>query len=230
MIETKSPVTELFSSVETDATFAEIVSRYHSDIPPELVEEADVMVQLNEALSDPDLQAGRIDELRAARDELLEEFLVNPHDSYVAEVINYARLCEKRSLSMTTPDGTTMTEFVTSDHEKGRADLHFQIVTLPSGTTLFRTEVPGRDDKGVPFIITAGTDGSFLLEEKEWHREIRRVPLTLEKGGRGEKLLKQFFLCSTEAVHLAYERSPEARAKFDSQAKRYLLKKLNSGL
>ena len=212
------------------ASFEAIVERFNVPLDAELVEDANACLYLNETLSNTDLQADRIAELKKTRDELLTEFLEHPRQAFMADVLNYARLCQDRSITWRDTLGTTVTEFVTSDHERNRAGLHFRIMEHQSGVVRVQAEVPLQGDmyeSEDPFFITAGTDGSFDIKQRIWRRggyEYHSIPL--DTDGRGEDRLKRFFLFSTEAVHLAYTRRPEERQAIDQQAKRYLYDKI----
>lgn len=214
-------------------SFADIVERFDVVLDPELIEDADACLYLNETLNYVDLQADKVAELRQTRDELLREFLEHPRDAYIAEVLNYARLCEGRSTTATDTMGTTTTEFVTSDHEHDKADLHFRISQFPSGKVSITTEVPLKGEMfehPEPFYITATSDGEFSVKQKVWRRgQYQYIPMPLGEDGRGEDRLTRFFLFSTEAVHLAYTRQPEERLAADAKAKHYLRVK-NYGL
>lgn len=222
---TDAPAVEL-TRKERDE-FNALAERFNMDIDLNRVTE-DIIAcfRLNDALSTMDLQAGRVIELRRARDDLLAEFLENPRDTYVAEVLNYARLCEKRSITTRNPSGAVTTEFVTSDHATQRADMHFWISETNDGTVFIRTEVPLKGDlyeNAEPFFISADTRGGFSVEQRIWqHGRPEYIPMTLEKGGLGEDRLKRFFMFSTEAVHLAYTRQPEEQAAADKAARRLL--------
>ena len=228
MIETVRPAAaELNPLSETEQQrFTDIINSF--DMVPAQVDDANACLYLNEMLNSADLQADKVAELRQARDELLQDFLDRPREAYVAEVLNYARLCENRSLTSREPLGVVMTEFVTSDHERGAIDLHFRISQYPSGLVSVTTEVPLKGDiyeQSLPFYITATSDGEFSVQQKVWHRggyEYVQLPLDDE---RAEDRLKRFFLFSTEAVHLAYTRQPEERLAADNKAKYYLLTK-----
>ena len=234
MIETIRPEAVRHTSLSEaeQQSFVDIVERFDVSLDPELLEDANACLFLNEALSHADLQAGKIAELRRTRDELLSEFLEHPRDAYVAEVLNYARLCEGRSQVTEDSMGTTTTEFVTSDHAQGKADLHFRISQFPSGKVSITTEVPLKGElfeHAEPFYITATSDGEFSIRQKVWHRgQYQYVPMPLDDDGRGEERLKRFFSFSTEAVHLAYTREPEARHAADEQARQYLRAKQRS--
>ena len=212
------------------ASFEAIVERFNVPVDTELVEDANACLYLNETINNTDLQADKIAELKKTRDELLAEFLEHPQQAFMAEVLNYARLCRDRSVTYQDTLGTTVTEFVTSDHERNRADLHFRILQHQSGTVKVQAEVPLRGEMfegEEPFFITAGTDGSFDVKQRVWRRggyEYRSLPL--DKDSSGEDRLKRFFLFSTEAVHLAYTRRPDERHAIDQQAKRYLYDKI----
>lgn len=206
--------------------FTALIEQFHLGSDSQLIEDSQACMQLNEELSRSDLQADRISELRLAREELLSEFLERPRDAFVAEVLNYARLCEGRSLTTIDASGTVTTEFVTSDHVNGRKDLHIRISQMPSGAALITTEVPLKGDQydqPEPFYITASSDGSFSIEQKVWRRgQYEYVPLPLDDE-RATDRLTRFFSFSTEAVHLAYTRQPEQRLAADNKAKYYLL-------
>ncbi|HSX69846.1 MAG TPA: hypothetical protein VLF16_02850 [Pseudomonas sp.] len=211
------------------ASFEAIVERFNVPLDAELVEDANACLYLNERINATDLQADRIAELKQTRDELLAEFLEHPQSAFMAEVLNYARLCKDRSLVWQDTLGTTVTEFVTSDHERGRADMQFSILQFTSGVVKVRAEVPLRGDlfeSEEPFFISADTEGRFEITQRVWRRgQYQYQPLSLEPGEAGEDRLKRFFMFSTEAVHLAYTRNPDERAAIDQQAKRYLLEK-----
>ena len=220
--------TELSESEQ--ASFEAIVEQFNVPVDTELVEDANACLYLNETINNTDLQADKIAELKKTRDELLAEFLEHPQQAFMAEVLNYARLCKNRSLTYQDTLGTTVTEFVTSDHERQRADLHFRISQHESGTVRVQVEMPLRGEmfeSEEPFFISAGTDGSFDIKQRVWHRgqfEYRSLPL--EKASAGEDRLTRFFLNSTEAVHLAYTRQPDERHVIDEQAKRFLMNKI----
>lgn len=228
MIETLRPeaVEQTVLSDAEQRSFADIIERFDIPLDPELVVDANACLYLNETLEHTDLQADKIAELRKTRDELLSEFLDHPRDAYIAEVLNYARLCEGRSMTTTDALGATTTEFVTSDHESGKADLHFRISQFPGGKVSITTEVPLKGEmfeQPEPFYITATSDGEFSVKQKVWRRgRYDYVPMPLDEDGRGEERLKRFFLFSTEAVHLAYTRQPEERRAADNKAKHYL--------
>lgn len=229
MIETVRPqATEKALSDTEQKSFADIIKRFDLALDPELVEDANACLYLNETLNNADLQADKVAELSQARDELLQDFLERPREAYVAEVLNYARLCENRSLTSQESLGAVVTEFVTSDHEQGAIDLHFRISQYPSGKVSVTTEVPLKGDtfeQALPFYITATSDGEFLIQQKVWRRgQYEYVPLPLDDE-RAEDRLKRFFLFSTEAVHLAYTRQPQERLAADNKAKHYLLTK-----
>lgn len=211
------------------ASFDAIVERFNVPVDAELVEDANACLYLNESINNTDLQADKIAELKRTRDELLAEFLENPQAAFMAEVLNYARLCKDRSVTYQDTLGTTVTEFVTTDHARGRADLHFSILQFASGTVKVSAEVPLRGDmyeSEEPFFISADTTGNFEVRQRVWRRGQFEYPsLPLEPGASGEDRLKRFFLFSTEAVHLAYTRQPEERSAIDQQAKRYLMDK-----
>lgn len=211
------------------ASFEAIVERFDIPVDLELVEDANACLYLNEQINHTDLQADRIAELKETRDELLAEFLEQPREAFMAEVLNYARLCKDRSLVWQDTLGTTVTEFVTSNHERGRADMQFSILQFQSGVVKVQAEVPLRGEmfeSEEPFFISADTDGNFAITQRVWRRgQYQYQPLALEPGEAGEDRLKRFFLFSTEAVHLAYTRQPDERAAIDRQAKRYLLEK-----
>lgn len=210
-------------------SFEAIVERFELDVDPELVEDANACLYLNETLSHTDLQADRIAELKQTREELLGEFMERPQAAYVAEVLNYARLCDQRSMVTTDYAGTTTTEFVTSDHENGRVDLHFRISQFKSGTVIITTEVPLKGEMfehPEPFYITATSEGDFSIKQKVWRRgQYEYIDMPLGDDGRGEERLKRFFMFSTEAVHLAYTRQPDERLAADNKAKHYLISK-----
>lgn len=228
MIETLRPeaVEQTALSDAEQQSFVDIIERFEVTLDPELVEDANACLYLNETLNYVDLQADKIAELRQTRDELLQEFLEHPRDAYIAEVLNYARLCEGRSMTTTDTLGGTTTEFVTSDHENGKADLHFRINQFANGTVSITTEVPLKGELfeyPEPFYITATSDGEFSIKQKTWRRgQYEYVPMPLDDDGRGEERLKRFFLFSTEAVHLAYTRQPDERLAADNKAKHYL--------
>ena len=210
-------------------SFEEIVERFDIGLDPELIEDVNACLYINEQLTHTDLQADRIVELKQARDELLGEFLDRPHEAYMAEVLNYARLCQNRSISETDYLGNTVTEFVTTNHEKQQADLRFRITEHTSGKVSVMTEVPLRGtmyESEEPFFIRADSEGGFTVEQRLWRRgQYVYQPLELGPNTLGEDRLKRFFLFSTEAVHLAYTRQPEQRASIDAAAKRLLLAK-----
>lgn len=231
MTETIQPATadRLVLTASEHQSFADIVERFDIDLDPELVEDANACLYLNEQLNHTDLQADKIAALKEARDELLAEFLERPQEAYMAEVLNYARLCEGRSVSWIDYSGNKVTEFVTTNHETQRADLHFRIIEHSGGKVSISTEVPLRGpmaETEEPFFIKADTEGSFSIEQRSWKRGgYVYDKLDLERGGNGEDRLKRFFLFSTEAVHLAYTRSPDERAKTEARAKRLLAEK-----
>ena len=231
MIETTHPGSEapfVLSSREQQS-FEEIALRFDIGLDPELIEDVNACLHINEQLNNVDLQADRIAELKRARDELIAEFLARPQQAYMAEVLNYARLCEDRSLVENDQWGNRVTEFVTTNHERQEPDQYFRITEHTSGKVSILTEVPLRGDmfeSEEPFFIRADSEGSFSIEQRVWRRgQYEYQQLELGPGSRGEDRLKRFFLFSTEAVHLAYTRQPEQRAEVDRNAKRLLLAK-----
>lgn len=215
------------------ASFQEVIDHFNlPEVDVELVEEAHALAHINEELDHADLQAGRAEELKKTRDELLAEFLEHPQEAFMAEVLNYARLCENRSISWQDTLGTKVTEFVTSNKERTKADLLFRISEFDSGVVQVMAEVPLRreeQDSGEPFTITADTMGRFRIEQRTFGRGSggsRHVELPLgQEGHRAEDRLKLFFMHSTEAVHLAYTRKPAERETSDELAMRLLYAK-----
>lgn len=230
MVETTQPTPDQFAlSRAEQKSFAELAERFDIELDPELIEDVNACLYLNEQLSHTDLQADKIAELRRTRDELLTEFLERPQEAFMAEVLNYARLCEGRSMSWNGHRGEKVTEFVTTNHETMRADLHFRITEHKGGKVSVGAEVPLRGpmiEGEEPFFIKADSEGGFSVEQRLWRRGgYEYTPLDTAPGGTGEDRLKHFFLFSTEAVHLAYTRQPSERAKIDARAKTLLLDK-----
>jgi hypothetical protein len=216
-------------SVREQQSFDEIVERFDIGLDPELIEDVNACLHINEQLNHTDLQADRIAELKQARDELLVEFLERPQEAYLAEVLNYARLCQNRSISETDYLGNTVTEFVTTNHARQEPDQYFRITEHVNGKVSVMTEVPLRGDMyetEEPFFIRADSEGGLSIEQRLWRRgQYVYQPLELGSGSLGEDRLRRFFMFSTEAVHLAYTRQPEQRAEIDAAAKRLLLTK-----
>lgn len=231
MAETTHPRAEAPFTLSTSEqqSFEEIVERFDIGLDPELIEDVNACLHLNEQLNHTDLQADRIVELKQARDELLADFLERPQEAYMAEVLNYARLCTDRSLVETDQWGNRVTEFVTTNHERQEPDQYFRIIEHTSGKVSVMAEVPLRGEMfetEEPFFIRADSEGGFSIEQRVWRRgQYEYQQLELGAGSRGEDRLKRFFLFSTEAVHLAYTRQPEQRAEIDRNAKRLLLAK-----
>ena len=231
MIETIHPGSEapFALSAREQQSFEEIALRFDIGLDPELIEDVDACLHINEQLNNVDLQADRIAELKRARDELLAEFLARPQQAYMAEALNYARLCEGRSVSELDYMGNRVTEFVTTNHEKQQADLHFRITEHASGKVSVVTEVPLRGamyEVEEPFFIRADSEGGLSVEQRIWRRgQYVYQPLELGPDSLGEDRLRRFFLFSTEAVHLAYTRQPGERAEIDRAAKQLLLAK-----
>ena len=231
MLETAQPgnTEQLALSAGEQQSFMDIVERFDIELDPELIEDANACLYLNEQLSHTDLQADKIVELKKARDELLAEFLERPEQAFMAEVLNYARLCQGRSVVEHDLNCNKVTEFVTTNHAEQRADMHFRLTEFASGKVLVTAEVPLRGDMfedEQPFFIKADSEGGFSVEQRMWRRgEYVYKNLDLGEGSLGEDRLRRFFLFSTEAVHLAYTRKPEERAAFDATAKRLLFDK-----
>ena len=180
-------------SLREQQSFEEIVERFDIGLDPELIEDVNAYLHINEQLNHTDLQADRIAELKQARDELLAEFLARPQEAYMAEVLNYARLCQNRSITETDYLGNVVTEFVTTNHEKQQADLRFRITEYAGNKVSVMAEVPLRGDMyqtEEPFFIRADSEGGFSVEQRLWRRgQYVYQPLELGPGSLGEDRL-----------------------------------------
>lgn len=226
---------EQYSPPTTEhAQFVAVIDRLQEEVTPQIEEDTSACLFLNAELSGLDLQSARIAELNNARDELLAEFLENPREAYIAEVLSYARLCEPRMVSGIDSYGVKKTEFITCNHQTDTADLHFTVLTYPSGEVHIKTEVPLRGEwfeNPEPFTISASSTGGFSVEQRVYRQgKMRDVRFDLTPGSIGEDRLRRFFLFSTEAIHLAYTRSPDVQATFDAKARNILKKKHYSGV
>ncbi len=202
------PSTEQLSQAEVDARFDGIIQ----------------LLELNAELNQ-DLQADRIADLQRMRSELLADLLNNPTEAFLYEFTLLKRLYENRTLVETDSLGTTVSQFVTRDPARKKADLHFRDLQFQSGSVEQMVEVPGDDVGDEPFFV-AVRDGELRLTARTYHRgEYRRTNIDPESP-TGLRLLTKFFTHSITASDLVYNRTPDKASQADEQARRFLYTRL----
>ena len=212
MIEQMSAVplqqTEELSQHEVDARFATIVK----------------LIELNSQLDAADLQAGRAEDLRVKRDQLVGELLQNPIESFSYEFALLSRLYEGRTRTNVDSMGNTVSQFVTRDPARQKADLQFRHIEYYSGNIEQVVEVPGRGAAGLPFFISV-KEGAMRIAATVYHRgRYDRVEVD-PASSRGTQLLQEYFKHTIVASDLVYNRTPEQIEQADRQAVRFMQEK-----
>jgi len=159
-----------------------------------------------------DLQKDNIEAATQLREELLNMLLERPYEAFATD---FAMLmAEYNNRSTITPDasGNMVTEFVTRDMKKHRADLHFKAIMSPDGDALMSVEVPSHDpmhEYAEPFTISATLDGELSVEQKIWRQGRFEYPKFSADSEQGRACLKEFLMLSTEAMRQTAKRTNE---------------------
>ncbi|MGB3946324.1 MAG: hypothetical protein WBK76_05840 [Candidatus Saccharimonadales bacterium] len=198
--------TEQLSQQEVDARFEMITQ----------------LIDLNSQL-DGDLQAELALELRAERDRLVGELMDNPVEAFRYEFALLRQLYEGRTRTDVDSMNNTVSQFVTRDPSRQKADLHFRHIEYDSGNVEEVVEVP-RKGVGLPFFISAKND-EMRITSSVYHRgRYDRVEVD-PASEAGKQLLREFFTHTIVASDLVYNRTPDQIQQADQQAVLFMMHK-----
>jgi len=202
-----SSQTEQLTQYEVDARFESIVQ----------------LMELNSQL-DGDLQADYAEALRAERDRLVGELMQDPVEAFQHEFALLERLYDGRTLTEVDSLGNTVSQFVTRNPSRQRADLLFRHIQYDSGSVERVVEVPRREESGLPFYISV-KEGNLRLAATVYRRS-RYERLEIDPTShQGRQLLQEYFTHTIVASDLVYNRTPEEIELADRQAVRFMYAK-----
>lgn len=156
-------------------------------------------------------------------EDLQQRIMEKPGIAFDVYFTVLQRLYQGRTRTDTDSLGTVVSQFVTRNPERTRADLHFRELAYDSGSVERVVEVTR--PQGQPFFVSY-KDNHLRIATQVYSRGMNRRVEVDPDSPRGEQLLEAFFSHYTDARDQVMARSETEADAANAQAVRFLHAKL----